>query len=670
MKIDKIEINAYGKLENKEIKLKDGINLIIGKNESGKSTLLNYIISMFFGVSKLKENKEISDYDKFKPWSGKEFSGTINYTLDNGKQIEVFRDFSGKGTKIYNENSEDISKDFEISKKEGNKFFTEQTGLTKDMYISSIISTQGDVRLDQESQNSIIQKIANLASSGEDNVSYSKAAKKLKEKLNEEVGTNKTKNKPINLISQEQDEINESLKEIYPYEEKKYIIDEYIKSSENEVKKYEEQGLFLDNIKESVEAGNNLVSQKNIDEEKLKKQEIQKTDLVYRNNKLEEENKEKSDEIQELKNKQKGIELKEEAKNKALIYIMIATSIIIFIITTIIFFSVNINVVKIISGIFILVSVALGIFSIMKYIKNKKIEEENRKKEKELTRIANQINEITTGMNETLAYKGKIEGQIELLDGDIISLKNNLSTYDEQIVDNKKQKDKIINLFEGKIDKDYIDQMLKIKDVDIEIKNNNENLLESKNQKNRLEIESEEIGRKVEEKIKLEERLKAIKEEKDLLLEKEEEINLANKYLEEAYNEMKTRITPKFTENLSYNISKISNNKYNKVQLNDEKGLMIKKDNGDYIDLNSLSVGTVDELYLSLRLSMLEEISKEKMPVMLDETFAYFDNERLENTIKYLANEVKNHQIIIFTCTDREKEILEKLNMKYNKVEL
>ena len=51
LKINKIKINSYGKLKEKEIKLKDGINIIYGKNESGKSTLLNFIVNSFYGIS-------------------------------------------------------------------------------------------------------------------------------------------------------------------------------------------------------------------------------------------------------------------------------------------------------------------------------------------------------------------------------------------------------------------------------------------------------------------------------------------------------------------------------------------------------------------------------------------------------------------------------------------
>ena len=83
-----------------------------------------------------------------------------------------------------------------------------------------------------------------------------------------------------------------------------------------------------------------------------------------------------------------------------------------------------------------------------------------------------------------------------------------------------------------------------------------------------------------------------------------------------------------------------------------------------------MSIGTIDQLYLSLRLSAMNEISEEKMPIILDEAFAFYDNERLENIIKFINNNYKENQVIIFTCSNREKDILEKLNIEYNLVEL
>ena len=83
-----------------------------------------------------------------------------------------------------------------------------------------------------------------------------------------------------------------------------------------------------------------------------------------------------------------------------------------------------------------------------------------------------------------------------------------------------------------------------------------------------------------------------------------------------------------------------------------------------------LSVGTIDELYLSLRISSINELTKENMPIILDETFAYFDNERLNNVLEFINKEYKNRQIIILTCTNREIESLKNLHIEYNKIAL
>jgi len=75
MKIQNLQINNFGKLKNRNIKLNDGINIIYGENESGKSTLLKFITSMFYGANKNKNGKRLSDYDKYTPWGERRIFG-------------------------------------------------------------------------------------------------------------------------------------------------------------------------------------------------------------------------------------------------------------------------------------------------------------------------------------------------------------------------------------------------------------------------------------------------------------------------------------------------------------------------------------------------------------------------------------------------------------------
>ena len=168
LKIENIKVNSFGKLKNKEINLSNGINLIYGKNEAGKSTLLKFIQNIFYGTSKNKKGKTFSDFELYKPWDDEEFSGKITYKLDSGEKYEVFREFGKKNPKIYNEQLEDITKNFNINKNTGSEFFYEQTNVDEFMFLSSIVSMQQEVKLNMQDQNVFVQKIANLASTGDD----------------------------------------------------------------------------------------------------------------------------------------------------------------------------------------------------------------------------------------------------------------------------------------------------------------------------------------------------------------------------------------------------------------------------------------------------------------------------------------------------------------------
>ena len=170
MKINKIKINSYGELKNKEINLENNLNIIYGKNESGKSTILNFILNILYGISKNKKGKEISDYEKYKPWDTENFSGKLIYELDDKNKYEIYREFNKKNPNIFDENKEEIKNRFNIDKKSGNEFFYEQTQISEEMFLSTSIAIQQQVKIGKDIQNNMIQKISNLLGTGEDSI--------------------------------------------------------------------------------------------------------------------------------------------------------------------------------------------------------------------------------------------------------------------------------------------------------------------------------------------------------------------------------------------------------------------------------------------------------------------------------------------------------------------
>ena len=611
MKVEEIKINAFGTLKNKEINLSDKINIIHGKNESGKSTLLTYIKTAFYGISRNKNGKEISDYDKYKPWSGEEFSGKIKYTLDNGEQFEIFRDFNKKNPKIYNAKLEDVTNQFNIDKKEGSQFFFEQVGIDENIFTSTIMAEQQEVKLSEQRQNILIQKIANIAGTGNSNMSYNKAKDRLNKKQLDEVGTERTQGKPINILKNKIKNIEQILGKLNLYKENKSIIEQNKIKLKNKIREQEQRKELIKQISElnekiiiETEKAN---YKRNIKEEK----ESRIQELINEKNKL----------IQENKNN--------KTNNK------------LFIIIFFVLISLLIANIVIIKNKFITYTtlILVGAEIVIYYLA--KAQKEKRKKEvlKNNTDLINTKIELLEKEKEVIEEEIKTEENELKAEKEHIKNKYNIELYD--IENSKNDLEQITNeINEGKI------------------------------KLNTLEIEEKGISSQLEELITLQEEHENLSEQLKEIEQKNYEINLAKEFLEKAYEKMKTIITPKFTENLSQTIKNITNDKYSKVNINDENGLIIEMQNGEYVSAEKLSIGTIDQLYLSLRMSMVEEISKEKMPIILDEAFAYYDDERLENILKYLIERFNNHQLIIFTCTNREKEILNKLNYKFNNIEL
>lgn len=89
-----------------------------------------------------------------------------------------------------------------------------------------------------------------------------------------------------------------------------------------------------------------------------------------------------------------------------------------------------------------------------------------------------------------------------------------------------------------------------------------------------------------------------------------------------------------------------------------------------HISVERLSAGTIEQLYFALRFCAGKLMfGQETMPLILDDAFALYDDDRLKNLMDWL---VKNYdgQIIFFTCHRREADLLEELGYDYNYIEL
>ena len=659
IKVKNIKINNYGKLENKEIVLGNNINVIYGKNEAGKSTILHFIINSLYGISKTKKGKEYSDYERFKPWSGDDFSGKISYELDNNQKYEIFRDFKKKNPKIFDENMNDISKEFSIDKNKGSEFFYEQTKIDEELFLSTLIVNQQEVKLHKQEQNMLVQKIANLVGTGEDNVSYKRAMDRINRRQLEEIGTQKSREKPINVLSREIEDLENEKKKIEKNINIKYEIDEHKNKIVNETNKLENENNFLQELK-LLDENEKLEKEKIKIKENIKNENNKKIILLKNKiNEIKNNNKNIFEEnnlnnLEKNKNKIKNntkINIEKNKLNKKMILIFI----LLLLINILQFIFIKNNIFK---YIFLLTVPTFLIFWIF-LIKNKNKLIKKIEKNKKI--LEEKINLETNNLNNeiNLIEKNNLE-----LENETNKLKNNFNLKINL------EKEKIKNKYKNKIEENKIKYFFGLENINLEKEKLQNKLNNKKIELHSLELDRKNIEPELEKLSNLEEKLVDDKDKMVNLEKLNSSMELAKIILTDAYEKMKKSVTPKFTQQLSNTISKITNGKYMNIIPNDEQGLLVELENGDYEPASKLSVGTIDQLYLSLRLCMLDELSEEKMPIILDEVFAYYDDERLENILMFLNEKCKEHQILIFSCTNRERDILEKLKIQYDYIEI
>ena len=139
--------------------------------------------------------------------------------------------------------------------------------------------------------------------------------------------------------------------------------------------------------------------------------------------------------------------------------------------------------------------------------------------------------------------------------------------------------------------------------------------------------------------------------------------------LEESYQQIRKGFGPALNKNVINSFSEFTDGKYNDVMVADNYEMKVRSKK-NILQSEILSNGANDQLNLSLRLAFIEMIFKSKdISIYLDDAFVQYDDKRIERTIKYLVNE-NFKQCIIFTCQNREENIICKENIKHKYIKL
>ena len=134
-------------------------------------------------------------------------------------------------------------------------------------------------------------------------------------------------------------------------------------------------------------------------------------------------------------------------------------------------------------------------------------------------------------------------------------------------------------------------------------------------------------------------------------------LTIAMDTLTQAANALQRKFAPRIAQRAQELFSRLTGGRYDRLQLTQELGLNAAATGEIGVqEARWRSDGTVDQLYLALRLAVAEELTPDA-PLILDDALVRFDDIRLSAAMEILREEAVAKQVILFSCQARESAV-------------
>lgn len=633
MIIKDIQLTNFGKFNHKSISLEPGFNIVYGENEAGKTTLHTFIRGMLFGIDKQRGKASGKDlYTKYEPWeNSSNYQGTMRIESD-GVSYRIERNFN-KDNKSFRVINEDIGRELTESEIEG--LFS---GLDEGCYYNTISISQLGSVTDKELEVILKNYAANLGSTKSMEIDIKEAFEELDNQRKKIMSENKIGEEEIVVRSiknlAEQLEISEGEQHtiISTIEQKKEELLN-LESRKRELsaldaKRLEElakQNERKDNLYQEIMASTAEIEKYTSSLEKIQEQKVE----------LEQKFKDKGIDgpgtIEWLMNK---IIKRSNMPIVFLICMMACVG------AAIGFAAGNLQLLRfkeywLRPAVCMAGALFFSILALIKYLYNKK---KRRKKLHVLKELKFDMDKLEAAKHEEVYIQRQLNNKRDTL----ANAQERIRAEEEKNIDTEGYSEELKGL--EKKERDVNEEISKAQWV-----------LEQKKEK---DIETE---GKIEE---LNLRFENIQNAKVEIAA----IEAARANIEEIASEIRNNFGKKLNERASYYMSQITNGKYDNLAIDDKLNISINSKKS-LILASKLSKGTIEQIYMSLRLAAADIIfEKDKKPILLDDAFVMYDNKRMGNTIKFMAENMD--QVILFSCHTREKVMADKLGIEYNFIRL
>ena len=601
MKIKKIHITGFGRFRDFKLELSDGINVITGPNEAGKSTIHLFIRSMLYGADKKRRGAQRPVYERMRPWHTPDIYGGSLEVSDDGKNYRIDRDFnvSADDIRIY-----DIDNDCFVAESETEGLMKRLLNdLSETAYVNTVSSGQLQAATSKDMAAEIKRYAANVTGTVNSGLDADAALRFLSDRKNElEAKLDTNAQTEYNRVLVKIKKTEESLKD----PKRNNRISEISRLNEEAGRSAGETAISLGDNELRIKELSSALSAKGLNGERDAKELREKADDLY----------------SEYTDVKKAIP----------VYTMTA-----FICLALGLFAVGCRMWDIMgiytalgeyAYIFFIVAIALLIGAILTTFKTVQLMRVKRNDTAKLLELFSR--HLDPDQETSLSDQG-----MELLRKKIDEYIANAGRLREA----ESCRDELVQRLQGLNTEQR--QHLNELDEQMRIRNAvNDDLLVLSS----LRSEAAVLKRKAETN-------RRVRDEID-------SVDLAADTLRELSGSIREAVGTYINKEASRMISGFTGGRYNSVNAGVNLNVELNCRDG-MISVNDVSQGTADQVYMALRLAAIRFIAGEadRIPLILDDSFALYDDERLMDSMKFLAHNYKG-QVLIFTCQKREEEIL------------
>ena len=237
MNIKELYLQNFGKFENFRLNLESGFNLIYGKNEVGKSTIMDFIMLMFYGHKGRKRDIRENPRRRYQPWNGRQMQGQIIFK-SKGQSYRLERNFgtthSRDITKLFNELT---GSEINLQGEPGEHIF----GIGEEAFERSVFINVDNNIVDQtSSKDEITQRLMNMVTTGSEESSYQETKQRLEDTKVKFISKNKKRGSLVEL-REKIEELNSKMSEAKDDEKEKDAYKAELASYQQQSTAYKQQ---------------------------------------------------------------------------------------------------------------------------------------------------------------------------------------------------------------------------------------------------------------------------------------------------------------------------------------------------------------------------------------------------------------------------------------------